>query len=146
MIVPDINLLIYAHFSGAPNHARASEWWSELTSGQERVGIPWIVAVGFLRVSTNPRAMTTPLSTGQATQTVTQWFVHPHVASLLPGKEHMRILGASLETVGVGGNLVTDAHIAALVIEHRAELHSNDSDFARFPDLRWRNPLQSQTH
>ena len=134
MIVPDINLLIYAHFSGAPNHDKASEWWTELTSGQERVGIPWIVVVGFIRVSTNPRAMTSPLST------------HPHVAPLLPGQEHMRILGALLETVGVGGNLVTDAHIAALAIEHRAELHSNDSDFARFPDLHWRNPLQTQTH
>ena len=146
MIVPDTNLLMYAYHEDDTAHERSVEWWQALIRGTEPIGLPWVVTTGFIRLSTNPRMLARPISIAQSLDIIDEWFSYRHVQPLNPGAEHQRILRGLLETVGVGGNLVTDAHIAALTIEHRAELHSNDSDFARFPDLRWRNPLQSQTH
>ena len=146
MIIPDTNLLMYAFHEDDAAHERAAEWWQDLVRGTEPIGLPWVVTTGFIRLSTNPRMLARPISIKQSLDIVDEWFSYRHVQSLNPGTEHQRILRGLLETVGVGGNLVTDAHIAALAIEHRAELHSNDSDFARFPDLQWRNPLTSQTH
>ena len=110
--------------------------------GGEQVGIPWLVVAGFVRVATHASAMTLPLSTSQAMGVVADWLSLPHVNPLNPGSRHLSIMENLLAAAGVGGNLVNDAHIAALAIEFQAEVHSNDSDFARFPGLRWSNPLQ----
>ena len=141
MIVPDLNLLLYAHNDGAPQFAEARRWWESLLNGTERVGIPWIVAVGFVRLSTKPAVLDRPFSPENAVDTVEEWFSFPHVAPLDPGPGHLGRVRSLLAVAGTGGNLVNDAHIAALALEHGAEVHSNDSDFSRFPGVRWRNPL-----
>ncbi|MDE0678586.1 MAG: type II toxin-antitoxin system VapC family toxin [Acidimicrobiales bacterium] len=141
MIVPDLNLLIYAHNEAAPGHDAARNWWESLLRGSERIGVPWMVVCGFLRLTTQRRFYEGPLTPEYATATVSDWFAVTSVMPLNPGAQHWAILRRLLVDVGVGGNLVTDAHIAALAIEHQAEVHSNDSDFARFSGLRWRNPL-----
>ena len=141
MIVPDINLLVYAYNDGAPLHDAARRWWEALVNGSERVGVPWAVATGFVRLMTHSRALTSPIPVGDAVGHVREWFRYAHVTPLSPGADHLTHVQRSLDACGVGGDLVTDAHIAALAIEYQAEVHSNDSDFARFPGLRWRNPL-----
>ena len=141
MIVPDLNLLVYAHNTGAPFHERAKGWWEDLINGQERVGVPWAVLTGFVRLMTHPRVLTSPVAPSTAMDYVHDWFSSPHVAQLNPGSNHLAIFRQNLDDAGVGGNLVTDCHIAALAMEYQAELHSNDTDFSRFSGLRWRNPL-----
>ncbi len=141
MIVPDLNLLVYAHSEEVPLHSLARQWWEQLVNGEERIGVPWIVATGFVRLMTHPGVQTRPTTTDQAVNMLRAWFQFPAVNPLNPGPQHIAILGALLAAAGIGGNLVTDAHIAALAIEHQAEVHSNDRDFARFPGLRWHNPL-----
>ena len=141
MIVPDINLLVHAYNDGAPHHEAARGWWEGLVNGTERVGVPWVVATGFVRLMTHPRALTSPISPVDAIAHVRDWFRYAPVTPINPGAEHLTHLQRSLDAAGVGADLVTDAHIAALAIEYQAEVHSNDSDFRRFPGLRWRNPL-----
>lgn len=141
MIVPDLNLLLYAHDATSPRHEAARTWWEELSNGTERVGLSWLVVAGFIRLTTGPSVMGQPATPSQAIDTVEEWFRLPHVSPINPGSEHLRLLRQALAAAGVGGNLVTDAHIAALAMEYQAEVHSNDSDFGRFPGLRWRNPL-----
>lgn len=143
MIVPDINLLVYAYNDGATHHEAAKRWWEGLVNGAERVGVPWVVSTGFVRVMTHPRALTAPISTADAITHVRNWFQYAHVTPISPGAEHLTHLEQNLGAAGVGANLVTDAHIAALAMEYQAEVHSNDSDFSRFPGLRWRNPLRA---
>ncbi len=141
MIVPDINMLIYAHKPDAPEHDVAQRWWQDLVHGTESVGIPWAVATGFVRVISIPGVLSPPVSPANAADSVAGWFRHDHITPINPGDGHMRIFQENLAVAGSGTKLVTDAHIAALTIEHDAELHTNDSDFARFPGLRWLNPL-----
>ncbi|MYB42960.1 MAG: type II toxin-antitoxin system VapC family toxin [Chloroflexi bacterium] len=141
MIVPDTNLLLYAHYDGFAEHDAARLWWEDLVNGFERVGIAWAVSAGFVRVITNPRAVRRPPAPAQAVDFVRGWFEFPHITPLNPGAEHLTFMREHLVAVGVGGNLVTDAHIAALAMEYQAEVHSADMDFGRFPGLRWRNPL-----
>ena len=141
MIVPDVNLLIYAYNDGAPYHDAARRWWEGLINGSERVAMPWAVLTGFVRLMTHPGALTTPISSSQALEYVRVWFQYPHVTPVNPGAGHLTHLQQNLNAAGVGANLVTDAHIAALAMEYQAEVHSNDTDFGRFPGLRWRNPL-----
>lgn len=141
MIVPDLNLLVYAHSAGAPLHDPARRWWEDLVNGTERVGIAWVVAAGFVRLLTHPGVLATPAAPEHAVDLMAEWFRSPSVVPLNPGTQHVAIFRRMLAAAGVGGDLVTDAHIAALAIEHQAEVHSNDGDFARFPGLRWRNPL-----
>ena len=141
MIVPDTNLLVYAFNDGAPHHEAARLWWESLVNGTERVGVPWVVSTGFVRLMTHPRALTSPISPADAIGHVRDWFRFAHVTPINPGAEHLTHMQRNLDAAGVGAGLVTDAHIAALAIEYQAEVHSNDSDFSRFPGLRWRNPL-----
>ena len=141
MIVPDLNLLIYAHNDVAPLHDATRNWWESLLRGSERIGMPWIIVCGFLRLTTQRGFYERPLTPEHATATVSDWFAVPTVMPLNAGSQHLAVLRRLIVEVGVGGNLVSDAHIAALAIEHQAEVHSNDSDFARFSGLRWRNPL-----
>ena len=141
MIVPDLNLLVFTYSQASPFHDDARKWWEGLFNGAERVGIPWVVITGFVRLMTNRSAMDQPLAPSEAIDTVESWFRYPHVTPLNPGTEHLSLLRQALAAAGVGGNLVTDAHVAALAMEYQAEVHSNDADFSRFPGLRWRNPL-----
>ena len=141
MIVPDVNLLVYAYNEAAPFHEQARRWWEGLVNGAERVGVPWLVAAGFVRLLTHPSVRERPATPMQAVDYVEEWFRFSNVVPLNPGTEHLRLFRRALDAAGVGANLVTDAHVAALAIEHQAEVHSNDADFGRFPGLRWRNPL-----
>jgi toxin-antitoxin system PIN domain toxin len=141
MIVPDINLLIYAHNDRAPRHPDAKVWWEKLLNGTVPVGIPWITIGGFIRLMTHPRVLTAPMEVGQAVAVVRGWLAQPPVRILQPGPKFERLFLDYLVGLGTAGNLTTDAQLAALAVEHQAELHSNDTDFVRFPGLRWSNPL-----
>ena len=141
MIVPDVNLLIYAHNDGTPYHTAARRWWEGLVNGEERVGIPWVVSTGFVRLMTHPKVLVNPATPTQAVDYVIEWFRLPHVMAINPGPDHLVHFRRNLLAAGVGANLVTDTHIAAVAMEYQAEVHSNDTDFSRFPGLRWRNPL-----
>ena len=141
MIIPDLNLLVYAHNDETPHHSTARRWWESLVNGAERIGVPWIVSTGFVRLMTHPRVLVRPATPVEAVDYVGEWFRFPQVTTVNPGTEHLTFFRRNLVAAGVGGNLVTDAHIAALAMEYQAEVHSNDTDFSRFPGLRWRNPL-----
>ena len=142
MIVPDLNLLLYAYRTQDPNHDAARSWWQGLIDGSKSIGIPWAVAIGFIRLTTHPNSPSGPLPVTLAVQYVSEWFACPHVSPIEPRSQHLMLVAQILKATGVGGNLVTDAHIAACALEYDAEVHSADSDFARFPGLRWHNPLQ----
>ena len=144
MIVPDVNLVVYAYNEDAPFHAAAKTWWERCLSEEEPVGLAWAVILGFVRLMSNRRVLARPLPAAEAVRHCRSWLAQPNARIILPGSTHMDIL-AGLLGGPVGPNLVTDAHLAALAMEHQAELHSNDSDFARFPGLRWRNPVASGT-
>lgn len=141
MILPDINLLVYAYNRHAPHHSEARAWWEGLLNGSQAVGIPWAVVCGFVRLMTHPAVLVNPLDPSRALHHVRSWFDQPLVEVLDPGPRHLETLGRLLDAAGVAANLTTDAHLAAIAIEHQCELHSSDTDFARFPGLRWRNPL-----
>ena len=141
MIVPDTNLLIYAHNEQDPDHAAARSWWEGLVNASEIVGIPWVVSTGYVRVITRSRAAHPPVDPDQAIDHVREWLDFPHIIAIEPGPAHLTYLRRNLAAVGSGGNLVTDAHIAALAMEYEAEVHSHDSDFGRFPGLRWHDPI-----
>lgn len=142
MILPDINLLVFAYNRHAPHHIEARAWWEGLLNGSEPVGIPWAVVCGFVRLMTHPAVLVSPLDPGRTLRHVRSWFERPVVEVLEPGPRHLEILERLLTSVGVAANLTTDARLAAIAIEHQCELHSNDTDFARFPGLRWRNPCE----
>lgn len=141
MIIPDINLLVYAHNDQSPHHAEAKAWWEKLMNGREPVGLPWISMGGFIRLMTNPRVLERPMTVEQATGHVRAWLDQEPVRILHPGERFADLFLNFLLTLGAAGNLTTDAQFAALAVEYQAELHSTDTDFHRFPGLRWRNPL-----
>ena len=140
MIVPDINLVVYAYNEDAPHHAAAKRWWEDCLSGTEPIGLAWVVLLGFARLMSHRRVLVRPMSPAVAIGHCRAWLQRPPVRTVLPGPNHLDILSGLLEGP-VGPDLVTDAHLAALAIEHQAELHSNDSDFSRFSGLAWRNPV-----
>ena len=143
MIVPDLNMLIYAYNRRAPEHEAARIWWRDLLQGQEAVGLPWVVINGFIRLMSQRGVLESPMPPPSGSGIVEGWLDHTHVAPLNPGDNHLTYFRRYLAVPGTGPNLVTDAHIAALAAEHNAEVHTNnDSDFARFSGLRWRNPLR----
>jgi uncharacterized protein len=141
VIVPDVNLLIFATDRNAPRHYDARKWWENALSGNEQIGLAWAVLIAFLRLTTRPGLSAQPLSVQSAFSLVETWLNHPLVSIVHPGSDHARLLRRLITGAGTGGNLTSDSHLAALAIEHNAELCSFDRDFARFPDLRWRNPL-----
>lgn len=141
MIVPDLNLLLYAHDSACPHHAAARRWWEATLNGSRDVGLPWAVSLGFVRLTTHPRVMRAPLEGADVAAIVSGWHARPCVRPIEPGPRHLVILSELLGAAGVAGSRTTDAHLAALVIEHRATLFTNDRDFGRFPGLQWVNPL-----
>jgi toxin-antitoxin system PIN domain toxin len=141
VIIPDINLLIYAYDNSSPFHKKAGDWWKKCLTGSEPVGLPAVVLFGFVRVATNARAFETPMSVGEANECVRDWFKQPAVQTLLPHANHIEQTLSLLEKLGTAGNLVTDAQIAAIAIEHDAIVHTTDADFIRFEGLRWFNPI-----
>jgi len=142
VILPDVNLLVYAYNTADPRHDQARGWWEEVVNASVPVGLPWVTAAGFIRLMTHPRLLERPLTPPEATRRVRAWLDAPSVTVIQPGRRFAELFLGFLDTVGTAGNLTTDAQLAALAVEHQAELHSNDTDFARFPGLRWRNPLQ----
>lgn len=141
MKLVDANLLLYAVNEDAPLHAKARRWLEAVLSGRETVGFAWSVLLAFLRLSTRAAVFPRPLAPEESLDLMDSWLSQPCSTVVHPGERHLRILRDLIAPLGTGGNLVTDAHLAALAIEHGAELCSCDSDFSRFPGLRWRNPL-----
>ena len=144
VIVPDVNLLVYAYNNGAPQYSAAREWWEALMRGEEPIGIPWSVVTGFIRLMSSASVVTSPFSPSDAAGYAMEWFRYPHVTLLDPGDRHWEFFQQNLSVSGSGPKLVMDAHIAALAMEHEAEVHSNDADFDRFPGLRRHNPIPSE--
>ena len=141
MRLADLNLLIYAINRDAPQHEAARQWLEQSLSGDEPLALSWTVILGFLRLTTSPRIFERPLTAARANALIDEWLSHPNVELLVPGERHWSILRALLHQSGTAGNLTSDAHLAALAIEHEAALHSADTDFQRFAGLRWVNPL-----
>jgi uncharacterized protein len=140
VLVPDVNLLLYAYDDAAKHHAAAKAWLEESLSGEESVGFAWVVLMGYVRISTNPRVYSEPLGVDEALDVVESWLRQDVAVLLYPDTDHLMTFRRLLEPLGAAGNLTTDAHLAALAIEHRATLISYDNDFSRFPGLRWRTP------
>lgn len=141
MIVFDANLLIYAYDNGSVNHAKSRAWVEHTFSGTEAVGLPWHAITAFLRVMTNKRLPGTRFAMEEAAEIVDRWLTQPLVHALVPGDQHWRLLRSLLTEGQASGALANHAQIAALTIEHGGVLHTADRDFARFPGLRWVNPL-----
>ena len=141
MILIDANLLLYAYDAASGRHAQAKRWVETVLSGTLPVMLPWQVVLAFLRITTNPRAMESPLSRNEAIRIVQEWLDRPQVVMLDPGERYWEILRDLIESSQATGPLMMDAHLAALAIEHGATLYSADQDFARFTELAWQNPL-----
>lgn len=141
MIVPDVNLLVYAVNSDSPRHAVAREWFEKSMSGTRPMGLTWIVLLAFLRLTTHPGVFAKPLRAEEALAYVDEWVAHPRTRLLSPGEEHWGILRGLLRAAGTAGNLSSDAHLAAIAIAHNATLASADHDFRRFAQLDSVNPL-----
>lgn len=144
MIIPDLNLIIYAHNATDHRHAAARLWWESCLNGSEPIGVAWVTVLGFVRLATHRQVLVAPLPVETAVSVVEKWLAQPVVQMLVPGRDHLMHCFGFLRRLGVAGNLTTDAHLAALAMEYQAELHSTDTDFARFPGLRWRNPLEKK--
>lgn len=142
MIVVDVNLLIYAHARDHPLHDPARTWWEEALSGRRSVGLCAPVVFAFVRLMTNRRVVSAPVSVGEAAGRVVEWLDQPVVSYLGTTSRHLTTALALLEQVGTAGNLTTDAQIAAHALAVDGEVHSHDTDFARFRDLRWVDPLR----
>lgn len=141
MIIPDINLLLYATIDGFAEHPRARQWWETTLNGRVEIGLSSPALFGFVRLATNRRVFDNPFSVEEVLQTVEEWLSQPVVRFLLPGPRHLEIAFRLLRDLGTAENLTSDVQLAALAIEYQAELHSNDVDFGRFSQLRWINPI-----
>ena len=141
MKLPDVNLLLYALDEASPQHARARPWLDDLLSGSEPVAFAWTVLLAFIRLSTRAQIFERPLQAAEAFDIIEGWLAQPSAVLVQPTERHLALLRGLLEPLGTAGNLTTDSHLAALAIEHGAELCSADRDFGRFPGLRVVNPL-----
>jgi toxin-antitoxin system PIN domain toxin len=138
----DANILIYAYNPGLPEHARARQWLENALS-EGLVGMAWITILAFLRIATNPRSFQEAYSVAEATGIVTSLFQRPNVVLVEPRDRHWEILTNMMVKTQARADLVMDAHLAALAIEHGAVICTNDRDFARFPGIRTLNPLEN---
>jgi toxin-antitoxin system PIN domain toxin len=141
VIIPDLNLLLYAYNPTRPEHGPALKWWEDCLSSEEPVGLAHVVVFGFARLATMAKVFNPPLSVTAANGHIRAWLAQPNVQIITPADGHTDRVLDLLEQAGLGGNLVTDAQLAALAIEHHAVLHTADTDFLRFPGVRWLNPL-----
>jgi uncharacterized protein len=143
MILPDVNLLLYAHNPHAPNHNKALHWWNQCLQGHEGVALAWVVILGFVRITTHPRVFERPMTAEAAVGRVEEWLSLPHIHLVHPAQNHFQSWSTLLKQLGTAGNLTTDAHLAALAIERGLILQTTDADFARFAGLKWNNPLSA---
>jgi len=139
----DANLLLYAVHERAVQHEAASAWLTEQLNGPRRVGIPWQSLAAFLRISTHPRAFERPLDPATAWQRAADWLAAPVAWIPQPGPRHAKLFGELVVQYGIRGNLIPDAQLAALALEHGLIVCSADTDFARFTEIGWTNPLES---
>lgn len=144
MILIDANLLLYAKVKDYPQHQQARQWLEDQLNSGKQVGLPWPTLLAFIRIGTNPKAFNRPLSIRAAWSQVKEWLAVQTVWVPLPTDRHAAILGDLLHDTEALANLVPDAHLAALAIEHGLTLQSTDGDFARFPQLQWQNPLRKK--
>ena len=142
MIIPDVNLLVYAVFDGYPQHERAVQWLTGALNCAETVGLTAPAIFGFVRLATSARIHETPLSVAAVQEYVREWLARPQVQFLTPGPEHVGVALRLLERVGTGANLTTDAQLAAYAVEFGGTIHSNDADFGRFAGVPWVDPLR----
>lgn len=145
MILPDVNVLIYAHDTAARRHDEARAWWDEVLSSDEPVGLAWVTLLGFIRLTTNRMVFQQAFTVDEAVQRVEAWLAQPSVQIVQPGHRYAGLFFGFLRALGAGGNLTTDAHLAALAVEHGCVLCSTDADFDRFAGLNWRDPLAPPT-
>jgi toxin-antitoxin system PIN domain toxin len=141
VIVLDANILLYAYDSASPHHAKARAWSEEALSGTMPVGLPWQTISAFLRIMTNPKLPGERFTLEEAVQLVDRWLEQPNVRLLGPGDDHWPLFRQMIVEGQAPGALITDAQLAALTMEYGGVLHTTDRDFARFPGLRWTNPL-----
>ncbi|HLG67097.1 MAG TPA: type II toxin-antitoxin system VapC family toxin [Acidimicrobiales bacterium] len=140
MDIVDANVLLYAVNTDARHHARARQWLDGALSGEDTVAFCWIVLLAFLRLVTKVGLFPRPMTSAQALDRVEAWLGSAAAVVVEPTVGHPRIVRSLLDAVGTGGNLVNDAHVAALAIEHRCGIVSFDNDFGRFPGVRWHAP------
>jgi toxin-antitoxin system PIN domain toxin len=141
--LPDVNLFVYAYDLSSPRNAPALGWLEATLSGSETVALAWSTLLGFVRISTNPAIFTDALTPEEALDLVDSWLELPPVTVVHPTHRHAAVLRDLLTPLGTAGNLTSDAHLAALAIEHGATLCSCDNDFSRFAGLRWEDPLRA---
>ena len=141
MILVDANLLLYAEDSLSEDHQAARTWWDAQLSGAEPICLCWPVLTAFIRIGTNVRLHRRPLTLGEAVERVQSWFDQPCVRIIHPGEQHWAIFQVMLRDGKAIGSLVSDAHLAAMAVEHNCVLQSTDADFARFKGLKWNNPI-----
>jgi len=141
MILVDANLLLYAEDSLSEHHQAARTWWDAQLSGAEPICLSWPVLTAFIRIGTNVRLHRRPLTLAEAVERVQSWFDQPCVRLIHPGEQHWAIFQVMLRDGKAIGGLASDAHLAALAVEHNCILQSTDADFARFKGLKWNNPI-----
>jgi toxin-antitoxin system PIN domain toxin len=137
----DVNLLIYVVDEDARDHEATLRWFEEVVSGTETVAFAWFALLGFLRITTRSQGARDPWPIESALDEIQRWLAQPIATVIHPTDRHAAVLRDLLAPLGAGGNLTSDAHLAALAIEHGATLCSRDNDFSRFPGLRWEDPL-----
>jgi toxin-antitoxin system PIN domain toxin len=141
--IVDLNVLLYVVNENAPHHKALLSWWESAVNGDESVGLPWVVLLGFLRITTNQKIFPNPLKPDIAIKKINTWLSLDTTCLVREKAEHWGILRNLLSDAGTAGNLTTDAHLATLAVSHGAILVSCDRDFARFRGLRWENPVDS---
>jgi toxin-antitoxin system PIN domain toxin len=141
LIVIDANLLLYAYNARTEQHLAARAWLNQIFASAQDIGLPMQSILAFIRISTNPRLSDVSSTIDTALAVADSWLTLPHVRMLVPGPEHWAIFKSLCLSTALTGDLSTDAHLAALAMEYNATLYSTDRDFARFPGLRWANPL-----
>jgi uncharacterized protein len=142
VILVDANILLYAEDQLNPQHEAARAWWDSQLSGVPPVCLCWTVLCAFIRIGTNPRVFEHPLTLKQATARVQSWLDQPCTRLITATERHWTVLQPLLIEGQALGNLVSDAHLAALAVQHGCTLMSTDADFARFPKVKWINPLK----
>lgn len=141
MILVDANILLYAEDSSSLHHTKARQWWDGQLSGDSPIYLCWPVILAYMRIATNARVFEIPLTTEEASQRVQSWLNQPCTRIAEPTSRHWEILKETMRHAQTRANLVMDAHLAALAKEHGLTLYSTDYDFARFPGLKWKNPI-----
>jgi len=141
MIIPDANLLLYAYDSSNRFHRPAALWWKQCLEGIEPVGLCGVVLFAYCRIGTSRQAFENPMTIEEAARHVRSWLERPVTEFLLIQEADVILALQWLENAGSGGNLTTDAQIAAIAHRHRATVHTADTDFNRFKDIRWKNPI-----